>query len=309
MSSVRHLASATVSPERSVENVSTGPVGCWRTGMAVTSSAITEVTREPVMKLMRSTQWVPMSPNARSVPPCSGIEPPVPVGVQEQPVLEVAAGDQPDVAQLAVAHGAVEMLVERVEADVVVDGGDAVARGREPDQLRGLRGGHRERLLAHHVAAGGQDRLDLGVVELVGRRDVDDVHARVGEQLVQAAHTRAARPAASARVDGPLGGGAEDAVDRDAQAAERLHVDRADEAGADDGRADVDGPSPRASSLRVACSNRRITPCRIRTHAGLPIESSRTCSESIVTSTCQGQKYQASPRCGLLLLTPRSRLA
>ncbi len=50
------------------------------------------------------------------------IEPPVPVRVEEQPVLEVAAGDQADVAQVAGTDPLVEVLVEGVEADVVVDG-------------------------------------------------------------------------------------------------------------------------------------------------------------------------------------------
>ena len=66
------ISRATVSVARSVENVSTGPVGAWRTGIAVTSSASTDVTVEPVMKLTRSTQWVPMSPKARRSPPSAG---------------------------------------------------------------------------------------------------------------------------------------------------------------------------------------------------------------------------------------------
>ena len=71
----------------------------------------------------------------------------------------------------------------------------AARRTRSADSV----GRHRERLLAHHVPAGGEDRLDLRVVQLVGRRDVDDVDAVVREQLVEATRTRARRPSAAAR--------------------------------------------------------------------------------------------------------------
>ena len=96
-SSVR-ISTGTVSAARSVENVSTGPAGLWRTGMNVVRSAITASTWRPVTKVVRSSQWLPMSPTARSAPPAVDLEPPVPVGVVEQPVLEVAAGHQPHVA-------------------------------------------------------------------------------------------------------------------------------------------------------------------------------------------------------------------
>ena len=69
-SSVR-ISIGTVSAARSVENVSTGPVGLWRTGMNVVRSAITASTWRPVMNVVRSSQWLPMSPTARSAPPRS----------------------------------------------------------------------------------------------------------------------------------------------------------------------------------------------------------------------------------------------
>ncbi len=55
------------------------------------------------------------------------------------------------------------------------------------DQLGRLVRGHRQRLLAHHVAAGGEDLPDLRVVEVVGRGDVDDLDAIVGEDVVEGA--------------------------------------------------------------------------------------------------------------------------
>ena len=94
----RDLAGRRSRRRRSVEKVSTGPVGSWRASMNVARSAMTATTRWPVTKVIRSSQCDPMSPTARSAPPRSGCEPPVPVALEEQPVLEVAAGDEPDVA-------------------------------------------------------------------------------------------------------------------------------------------------------------------------------------------------------------------
>ena len=116
------MSTARRSPRRArVENVSTGPDGLRRTGMKVARSAITDSTRRPVTKLVRSSQCEPMSPTARSVAAAIRLEAPVPIGVVQQPVLEVAAGDQADVAEPAAADELGQVLVERVEADVEVD--------------------------------------------------------------------------------------------------------------------------------------------------------------------------------------------
>ena len=114
------------------------------------------------------------------------LEAPVPVRVVQQPVLEVAARDQADVADATLADERRDVLVERVEADVEVDRVDEAARVGQRDELRGLRRGHRQRLLADDVAARGQDLPDLRVVELVGRGDVDDLDRVVREHFVQA---------------------------------------------------------------------------------------------------------------------------
>ena len=165
-------------------------------------------------------------------------EPPVPVGVVEEPVLEVAPGDQPDVPHPAVAHEPRHVLVERVEPDVEVDRVDEAARRGQPDEVARLVRGHRQGLLAHDVPARREDRLDLRVVQLVGRRDVDDVDPVVVEQLVQ-------RGVGAADVDllraggGAVARGAEQAGDVDADPAQGLDVHRADEAAADHGGADV----------------------------------------------------------------------
>ena len=103
-------------------------------------------------------------------------------------------------------------------------------------------GGHRQRLLADDVLAGGEDRRRLRDVEVVRRGDVDDVDGRVREDLVEGrvgvADAQGVGPGRAA-----LRGAAEDAADVDADAAELLDVDRPDEPGADDGGTDVGEPA------------------------------------------------------------------
>jgi hypothetical protein len=67
-------------------------------------------------------------------PALGGIEPPVPVGVEQEPVLEVVAGDQADLAQLAVGHESGEVLVQGIEADVEVTA-DHAGLGGQADRL------------------------------------------------------------------------------------------------------------------------------------------------------------------------------
>jgi hypothetical protein len=66
------MTRVTVSLATSVEKVSTGPVGSRLVRTKVVRSAITSTTRWPVTKVIRSSQWDPMSPTARSAPPRSG---------------------------------------------------------------------------------------------------------------------------------------------------------------------------------------------------------------------------------------------
>ena len=148
----------------------------------------------------------------------AGLQPPVPVGVVEEPVLEIVAGDEPDLAQVAGGDPLTDVLVERVEPDVEVDGVDQPARGRLPDEPSRLGGGQGEGLLADDVLASAEDRRRLRHVEVVRRGDVDDVDGRVGENLVERAVGVAdAQCLGAGRA--ALRGAAEDAADVDADPA------------------------------------------------------------------------------------------
>jgi hypothetical protein len=164
-------------------------------------------------------------------------QPPVPVGGLGQPVLVVVAGDETDIAKLPRPHHAMRLLVQRVEADVVADGGEFARRLRDLHHLGGLFRRHRQRFLADHVLAGGEDGLHLLVMGVVGRRDMDHVDTVIGQQVVERGigmgHPDLGGPRGAA-----LGGGAEDAPHLHAQPPERLHMYRADEARADHRGAD-----------------------------------------------------------------------
>ena len=118
----------------------------------------------------------------------------------------------------------------RVEADVEVGAVDEAASLRELDELRGLLRVDREGLLADDVLARLQCRPRLRVVELVRRRQMNDVDAIVGEHLLEAVVRlgKRDRPALGAR---PLRRGADDAEDLYAESAQCVDVHDADEAG------------------------------------------------------------------------------
>ena len=118
-----------------------------------------------------------------------GVEAPVPVGVEEQPVLVVAAGDEARLTDRARSDQGGGVLVLRVVADVEAHGVDDAGGLGEGDELGGLRRRHAEWLLAHHVAAGGEHGAHVLGVDVVGAGDVDDLDC--GDELVDASRTPA----------------------------------------------------------------------------------------------------------------------
>ena len=115
-------------------------------------------------------------------PAALGLEAPVPVGLEEEPILEVAAGHQADVADLATSHELVGVLVERVVADVEVHGVDEPAGFGRLDQLVRFDRGHAQGLFADDMLAGRERSLRLADVQVIGRGDVDDIDARILEE-------------------------------------------------------------------------------------------------------------------------------
>ena len=162
------------------------PTGRCRTGRAVARSANTASIRLPGHPL-REVHPVRADVGDRAQRAALlRLEAPVPVGRIEQPVLQVAAVDVPDVAQRADAHERPRLVDHRVEAKVEVRAVDEPAPLGELEQLGRLRRGRRERLLANDVLAGRQGIAYLAVMEMVRGRHVDDVDPLVGEQRLVA---------------------------------------------------------------------------------------------------------------------------
>jgi hypothetical protein len=64
-----------------------------------------------------------------------GLEAPVPVGVEQEPVLQVMAGNEPHITEPSLLDELMQVPAYWVEADVEVDGMHAAARPCEPDEL------------------------------------------------------------------------------------------------------------------------------------------------------------------------------
>ena len=229
-----------------------------------------------------------------------GLEPPVPVRLEEQPVLEVVAGHQPDVAEAARGDELAHVLVQRIEADVEVDRVDEAAPGGELDELCRIGRRHRQRLLADDVPPGLEDLARLRHVEVVGRGDVDDLDRRVVEQGLErgVGAVDAERPGALLAA---FRRAAEDAADLHADPAQLLDVDGADEARADDGRADVGDPphaptcSLRRERLDSLAGSKAGTTGMGAANAGPCSATARTSSRHILTFPCQVHKSPGGP--------------
>ena len=129
MSSVL-ISRVTVSAERSVENVSTGPVGSWRTRDE--GREVGHHRHDPVAGHERHQVEPVRADVADGAERAAAIrlQPPVPVTGEEEPVLEVAAGHQPDLAERSGRDDVAGVLVQRVVADVEVDRVDEAAGRR-----------------------------------------------------------------------------------------------------------------------------------------------------------------------------------
>jgi hypothetical protein len=161
-------------------------------------------------------------------------QPPVVVGVVEQPVLEVAAVDVDDPPELTLGDHCPQRLQRRVEPQVVVDGKHPLGRLHRGHQSRRLLAGHRQRLLADDMLARRQRRERMLRVQPVGRGDMNDVDLGMRDQLLVLEAADGIRDAE------PRGGGlgvrvgVADGDHLDAQPLESFDVNRTDEPGADD---------------------------------------------------------------------------
>jgi len=113
------------------------------------------------------------------------LQPPAPVRVEQQPVLQVGAVDEVRRAVVLARERATQMLDDRVVAVVEADRRHEAARAAgllgQRDELAGLGGRHAQRLLAQHVLAVGDGiQGDRVVSETAAVIDVNNPLSRRG---------------------------------------------------------------------------------------------------------------------------------
>jgi hypothetical protein len=163
-----------------------------------------------------------------------GVEPPVPVVVPEQPILQVRAVDEVDRPERARREERASVLDER---EVAIGEADTRHQVRDPGsggEILRLRQVERQRLLGQDVLPGFERGGRDGVVEPVRRAVVDDVDLLVLEKLGQGP-VRAIQTEAGGRLAAPVGGAGHEAQrPRAGKPPQRVHVGPRGEASADD---------------------------------------------------------------------------
>ena len=142
---------------------------------------------------------------------------------------------------LAGGHHRPGLLHQRVAAVVEGDGVHDAGGGRGVAQAPGLGGGRRQGLVADHVLAVRERRVDDRAVQRVGRRDVHDVHVGVGGERREAAVGLRHAERSRLRLRRGLGAGGHRHDVDEPEAAHRVDVVRADESRADQAHAEATG--------------------------------------------------------------------
>ena len=121
------------------------------------------------------------------MPPRLRFEPPVPVGGEEQPVLQIGTLQDEEITKLTALHHAARLLRQRIHADVEVDRVDKFLLRCQLHQLPRLCGGHRQRLFADHMFAGQQGSLGMRIMQMIGRGKMHHVNIRVSQHFIERA--------------------------------------------------------------------------------------------------------------------------
>ena len=197
--------------------------------------------------------------------------------------------DVPHLADLAGQHAGPGLVDEREEAQVEVRAVDEAARLGELEQLGRLLRRHRERLLADDVLPRREHLLGLRMVEVVRRRQVDDVDRVVGEQRLERVVDGRDRLCGRA-----LGRGADDARDVDAEEAQRVHVHDADETGADDARPEL---GQVAHAAIMSCRVRAVRQSSARGVTDAAVDRQAPVDEELLTRHVAGGVGDEEQRC------------
>src|SRR3984893_4832709 len=140
--------------------------------------------------------------------------------------------DESHLAKPAFANQLMKVLAQWIEPNVEVHRMDEAAGLRELEQPGGFGRGHGQRLFAHDMLARRQRGLCMRVMDVVGRRDVYDIDALIGQHRLHR-FICGWQSGRSRSLGGPNAAGADDAVDLDSEPAKSVNVNGADESRAD----------------------------------------------------------------------------
>ena len=115
-----------------------------------------------------------------------GLETPVPVGVAQQPVLVIGAGDEARLTDITIGHHRHCLVIGWIEPNVEADRVHQPGIGGTSHEIGCVLRGDRERFLTDNVFAGGKGCACLFGVGVIGAGDVDDVDRRIGSHLLDA---------------------------------------------------------------------------------------------------------------------------
>jgi hypothetical protein len=163
-----------------------------------------------------------------------GFEAPVPVGGIGEPVLQKAAVDEADLADGTGVDERFGLNAKRIVAKIVRDAVDTIGFFGKGDELSGFARVHGQRLFAHDVFAGADQRGGLAEMDVVGRANVDGGDFGVGRDFFDAG-VGAFEPEGFGGGGTAIAGTDEGAFDANRDAAKGFDVGFADESGSDDG--------------------------------------------------------------------------
>jgi hypothetical protein len=108
-------------------------------------------------------------------------QPPVPIGVKQQPVLQVTTGHQAKLPQFTMTDHCVGLLHHWVVALIETHGVHDTGPLGPMQEVLALLGRNRQRLLADHVFACIKDRCNLFMMQVVWCCDVHHLDFGVGQ--------------------------------------------------------------------------------------------------------------------------------
>src|SRR5215212_11449977 len=123
--------------------------------------------------------------NSPQSPAKLGIESPVPIGWEKQPVLQIRTLQNEQIAQFSILHHATRLLYQWVHADIKVNYVDQILFFRKLDKFTRLLGSHCQGLLTDHVFPSQQGSFGVRVMKIIGGCQMNDINVRIRQHFLE----------------------------------------------------------------------------------------------------------------------------